>query len=246
MGEAKRRRQHGKPSSLSVRQKRRQWIMRGALIVVIALVIGTVLWVTDPERVPEDRLPVAGDADPFPREADQYGIRIGDPDAPVVVREFADYQCPACAQFSEVHERLKEEYIEPGHVRFVFFDLPLRQHANAIPAAEAARCANDQRQWEEMHRLLFDRQSRWSNTDDPAITFTDYAVELGMDERRFRRCMSTQFHREAVEDSRELAQRLRVTSTPTVFVDNIRLTRNNWTQLRGVIERELQDQGAGR
>lgn len=244
MGEAKRRRQKGEPSPLTVRQRRRKWMMRGSLIAAVAVVAVVVAWVSDPLRVPEDRLPVAGDADPFPQQFDQYGIRIGDPDAPVVVREFADYQCPACAQFSEVHDRLKQNYIEPGQVRLVYFDLPLRQHANAIPAAEAARCAHDQGEWERMHRLLFDRQSRWSNTDEPVETFTRYARDLGLEERRFRRCLNTQFHQEAVEDSREVAQRLRVTSTPTVFVDNVRLNRNNWAELSGVIERELEKRGS--
>jgi hypothetical protein len=51
--------------------------------------------------------------------------------------------------------------------------------------------------------------------------------------------MTTELHREAVEQSRQVAMQLRVTSTPTVLVDNIRLTRPGWGQLSAVVEREL-------
>ena len=70
-------------------------------------------------------------------------------------------------------------------------------------------------------------------------TFTRYAGDLGLEERRFRLCMTTELHREAVEQSRRVAMQLRVASTPTVLVDNIRLTRPGWGQLSAVVEREL-------
>ena len=162
-----------------------------------------------------------------------------DDDAPVVVREFADYQCPACARFSEASQRLKEEYVDTGKVRFVYFDLPLQQHQNAMPAAQAARCAGDQGAYWEMHDELYDMQTEWSGSGDPVATFSRYASDLGLEERRFRRCMNTELHREAVEQSLRVAMQLRVTSTPTVLVDNVRLTRPGWGQLSAVVEREL-------
>ena len=92
-----------------------------------------------------------------------------------------------------------------------------------------------------MHDHLFDKQSEWSGVGDPVATFTRYANELGLEERRFRRCMDTELHREAIEQSRKVAMQLKVTSTPTVLVDNIRLTRPGWGQLSAVVERELAD-----
>ncbi len=238
MGEAKRRRQHGQPNPKAIRERRRRWMSYGLLVVAIAAVIGAVLWMTSPGSIDRSALPEAG-GEPFPEEADRYGIAIGDEDAPVVVREFADYQCPACAEFAQFHDRLREAYIDSGQVRLVVFDLPLGQHDNAIPAAEAARCARDQRAWWDMHRILFENQSDWSNLNNPRERFTEYAEQLDLDTRRFGRCLSTEFHREAVEDSRDQAQRLGITSTPTVLVDNVTLTRNNWAQLAAVIDREL-------
>ncbi|MBY6033282.1 DsbA family protein [Marinobacter daepoensis] len=238
MGEAKRRKQTGAPSPRSPQGRKPLIIL---LAVVIAVVVVAGLYVaTKPPAPGSDDLPVAApNADEFPAMLDQFGVSVGPADAPVVVREFADFQCPACATFADASKRLKDEYVSEGKVRFVYFDLPLRQHPNAMPAAQAARCAGDQNQYWAMHDKLYAAQGEWSGSNDPAATFTRYASNLGLEERRFRRCMDTELHREAVEQSFQVAMQLRVASTPTVMVDNIPLTRPGWGQLSAVVEREL-------
>jgi protein-disulfide isomerase len=241
MGEAKRRRQTGQTAP---RSKDKKPVIIGVAVLVVALVVALVAFLTAPPAPTSEELPVAApDAEPFPEELDQYGVSVGQDDAPVVVREFADYQCPACARFSDAASRLKQEYVESGQVRFVFYDMPLRQHANAMPAAQAARCAGDQDAYWEMHNLLFDRQTEWSGSGAPLAVFARYAGDLDLDERRFRNCMITELHRESVEDSLMVARQLQVTSTPTVLVDNIRLTSPGWGQLSAVVERELNSNG---
>jgi len=238
MGEAKRRNQTGAPQPRK-NNSRKPVVIGISVLVLAAIVLGAFFLTAAPKPTSSD-LPVAAPgAEAFPAQLDQYGVSVGAEDAPVVVREFADFQCPACGAFSEASKRLKQEYVEAGQVRFVYFDLPLRQHQNAFPAAEAARCAGDQNAYWEMHERLFDSQSEWSGSNDPVSTFTRYGNDLGLDERRFRRCMTTELHREAVEDSRRVAMQLKVTSTPTVLVDNIRLTRPGWGQLSALVEREL-------
>jgi protein-disulfide isomerase len=129
--------------------------------------------------------------------------------------------------------------VDSGKVRFVYFELPLSQHANAMPAAQAARCAGDQNAFWPMHDALYDNQSAWAGLSDPNPTFTRYAGDLGLSENRFSRCLATELHREAIEQSAKVATQLRVLSTPTVMVDNIVLTRPGWGQLSAVVEREL-------
>ncbi len=238
MGEAKRRKHTGAPAPRKHRNKKPVLIAVAAL-VVLAVIAGAYLLTTPPAPTSDD-LPVAApNAAPFPAALDQYGTSIGAEDAPVVVREFADYQCPACASFSSASQRLKAEYVESGKVRFVYFDLPLRQHPNAMPAAQAARCAGDQGQYWAMHDKLYGSQSDWSGSNDPVATFTRYAGDLELEERRFRLCMTSELHKEAVEQSLQVGMQMRVTSTPTVMVDNIQLTRPGWGQLSAVVEREL-------
>ncbi len=238
MGEAKRRKKTGQPVA---KGKRRQKPLIIALSAgVVALVVAIVYFITAPPAPTSDALPTASaDASPFPSQFDEYGVSVGDPDAPVVVREFADYQCPACQNFASASGQLKEKYVESGQVRFVYFDLPLQQHQNAVPAALAARCAGDQNSYWGMHDRLFANQTEWSGSDQPAEIFERYAEDLGLQVRRFQRCMDTELHLEAIEQSRKVAMQLQLTSTPSVLVDNIRLTRPGWGQLSAVVEREL-------
>lgn len=238
MGEAKRRKETGAPAPRKNGSRKPLFI--GIVVLVLAAVVFGLSFLTATPDPTSGELPVAAPgAEPFPSELDQYGVSIGNADAPVVVREFADYQCPACARFSNATEKLKQQYVEAGKVRFVYFELPLQQHQNAMPAAQAARCAGDQDAYWAMHEKLFDAQSEWSGSGDPVATFSRYAGELGLQEARFRRCMSTELHREAIEQSRQIAVQMKVMSTPTVLVDNIQLTRPGWGQLSAVVEREL-------
>ncbi len=240
MGEAKRRRQAGEGPGPGRSASGRRWLLGGAAVLALAGLGGLFYWITTPTVAPVGELPTAPEgAGPFPAELDRYGVSRGDADAPVVVREFSDYQCPACARFSDSVKRLFEEYVESGQVRFVYFDFPLDQHPNAVPAAMAARCAGDQDGYWPMHVALFEGQSQWADAARPLGTFAGYAESLELDVGLFRRCMEAERHRPAVMRSRDVARRLRVTSTPTVLVDNVVLTRPGWFQLAGVLEREL-------
>ena len=194
MGEAKRRKETGTPApKTKVEKKKPLWVSAGISAFAVILVI--VFFATRPPSPDSDSLPKAGEnAGDFPAQLDQYGVSVGDENAPVVVREFADYQCPACARFASASQQLKAEFVETGKVRFVYYDLPLRQHQNAVPAALAARCAGDQSAYWPMHDKLFDSQSEWNTTDSTVGMFTRYAVDLGLEERRFKSCMTSELH----------------------------------------------------
>lgn len=240
MGEAKRRQDSGAPSPR--KRSNRLFLVIGLAIIVVAVVVA-LYQLTQPPAPDSDSLPqVSEDTPPFPAELDRFGVSVGPEDAEVVVREFADYQCPACARFAEASQRLKAEYVDPGKVRFVFFDLPLPQHTHAVKAAMAARCAGDQDQYWAMHDRLFAEQTSWETGDSPDAAFSRYADDLGLDTRRFDRCLESELHREAVENSRQVAMQLKVASTPTVLVDNIPLNSPHWGQLSAVVERELGEQ----
>ncbi|MFW5825133.1 MAG: DsbA family protein [Marinobacter sp.] len=239
MGEAKRRQQTGSPSPR--KRSGKTLVVTGLVIVAMAIVAG-LYYLTLPTGPGSDLPEVSEDTPEFPDELDRHGISVGDEDAKVVVREFADYQCPACARFAEASRRLKEEYVESGDVRFVYFDLPLPRHTHAVTAAMAARCAGDQDQYWDMHERLYAEQASWETASEVQDRFIGYADDLGLDRQRFRRCMESEKHLEAIEESRDAATRLQIASTPTVLVDNIPLNRPGWAQLSAVVERELDDQ----
>ena len=78
---------------------------------------------------------------------------IGPADAPVLVVEFSDYQCPACRQAHETVLKVREAYAD--RVKWVFKDFPLRKHKDARIAAEAAHCAAEQGKFWDYQNALY-------------------------------------------------------------------------------------------
>lgn len=156
----------------------------------------------------------------FEAEYDAEGISIGDPDAPVVVREFADYQCPACAAFAPALRTLREEYVAAGKVRFVFFDFPLPMHPHAREAAAAARCAARADRFWAYHDRLFATQRDWAQRADATDFFYDLAVQTGVPLESFRRCLNQGATDALVAKNLEIASQIGAVSTPTVLVGN--------------------------
>jgi len=179
----------------------------------------------------------------FPAQYDRFGISRGSEDAPVVVREFADYQCPACGDFYSTVQRLIEDYVESGEVRYVFFDFPLRNvHEHAVVAAQAARCAGRQGHYWPMHDLLYERQSDWANTADPVARFRAYAKEVGIDAQAVATCIDDGETRKAVNQSQRLGQELGVQQTPSVIVgDKAFKGAILYDRLRRAIDERLTD-----
>lgn len=84
---------------------------------------------------------------------------LGNPNAPVTVIEFSDYECPFCKRFyDQTLGQIKKEYIDTGKVKFIYRDYPLSFHPGAEPAAQAANCAGEQGKYWEMHDKIFQAQ----------------------------------------------------------------------------------------
>lgn len=151
---------------------------------------------------------------------DQLGESIGDPNAPVTVREFGDYQCPACGNFEPTAERLRSEYVKSGKVRFIFFDFPLAMHPHAQTAAIAARCAARQNKFWPYHNRLYHTQSKWAEQSDPSSTFLDLALETGLDTGQLKACMKNKTPLATINKERDAGQAVQLRATPTVLVGN--------------------------
>ena len=145
----------------------------------------------------------------------------GDPDAPLVIVEFSDFQCPFCGRFYEqTLPLLERDYIDTGKARLVYRDMPLESIHPQAPAAHiAAECAGDQGMFWEYHDLLFDRQGEWSRLQPAALegALAGYAGELGLDST-FAECVRSP--EAAREMQLDLAQALGMglTGTPTFLI----------------------------
>jgi protein-disulfide isomerase len=144
----------------------------------------------------------------------------GQENAPVTVTEYADFQCPGCGYYTAaVEAAFDKEYVETGRVKFVYHEYPLRGHPNAVPAAEAARCAADQGAFWKMHDMLFINQRQWSPLPSPQAQFAGYAGQLGLDRAAFQQCMDSGTHRQVILAAQAAGDQMRLSGTPSFAVD---------------------------
>jgi protein-disulfide isomerase len=138
----------------------------------------------------------------------------GPVDASVVIVEFSDFQCPYCERFHrETYPRLRAAY--EGKIRFVFRDLPLTQiHPDAMLAALAAECANEQDAFWDYHDVLFANQDDLSRD-----ALGRYAGELELDMTRFNTCLDSERYQDEVSADMQDAAGYGIQGTPTFFIN---------------------------
>lgn len=147
----------------------------------------------------------------------------GNPEAPVTLVEYTDFQCPACAAYYPILEQLAKEMGD--QVKIVIRHYPLIQiHKNALPAARAAEAAGRQGKFWEMYDLLYQNQAEWSNADDPTKSiFAAYAGRAGMDADRFREDMGDSALDDKINEDRGTGNELKITGTPSFFLNGKKL-----------------------
>lgn len=147
---------------------------------------------------------------------------IGNPESPVTIKSFSEFQCPYCADFFiKTYPEIKEKYIDTGKAKFIFYEVPLEQHAFSFKASEAARCAYDQGKYEEYAILLYNRQKQWVRIG-PSI-FDDYAQEVGLDVTQFNNCLKSGVMREIIKKEIQESKNFQITGTPTFFINDRRI-----------------------
>lgn len=158
----------------------------------------------------------------LPYQGDVLAARTkGRADAPVVVYEMADFQCPACRLFAlQTMPAIEREYIATGKVRWVYVHFPLTSiHANAAAAAEVATCAARQGKFWRLHDLLFERQEEWAGLAEPTEFFRALSDSVGLDRVRLAACVEGNSARSEVEADHARAVRSGARSTPSFYIE---------------------------
>jgi protein-disulfide isomerase len=150
-------------------------------------------------------------------DAESPHIR-GNPDAPVTLEEYGDFQCPPCGMFSAFLGQLEKEY--DSRLRVVFRNFPLKMHEHAHEAALAAEAAGLQGHFWEMHDVLYREQEGWSKAPNVRELFESYAGMIGLDLDKFRKDMDGEKARARVEADRQRGESLGIQITPTLFINN--------------------------
>jgi protein-disulfide isomerase len=140
----------------------------------------------------------------------------GPVDAPIVIVEFSDFQCPFCKRFQdETAAQLLAAY--PDQIRFVYRHLPLTSiHPEAFPSAEASMCANEQDAFWDFHDRIFENQDRLGRE-----LYLRIAADLDLDAVTFEECLNSGKYKDAIQQDMDFALNLGVQSTPTFFINGL-------------------------
>jgi len=165
----------------------------------------------------------------------------GRSDAPVLLEEYADFQCPPCGFVHPILKRLEGEF--ETQLRVAFHHFPIRtMHKHAAEAARAAEAAGLQGKFWQMHDLLFEKQKEWKDTPTARPLFLTYARTLGLNLEKFTQDIDSTATSNRVMNDENSGSARGVTGTPTVFLNGRELAFEevtNYNTLRALIEREL-------
>ncbi|MEA2707496.1 MAG: hypothetical protein QOF78_97 [Phycisphaerales bacterium] len=140
----------------------------------------------------------------------------GPADAPIVLVEYGDYECPYCGRAYPVVKELQRRLGD--RLRFVFRNFPLNTlHEHAGVAAQAAEAAASQGKFWEMHDILYEHQDELANTD-----IVQYALKVGVEIYQFEADLSGEKYAKRVRDDFRGGVRSGVNGTPTFFINGLR------------------------
>ena len=164
--------------------------------------------------------------------AKEQGIIIGNPDAPVVMEEYTNFLCPACARFAqETLGQIIDDYVKPGKVKLVIYLFPPLELGNA------ALCADEQGKFTEYHDFMFSHQSSITKEED----IKDFAVNAGLDGAKFNECYDSGRYTEKATIWNSEGEGRGVTSTPTFFINGQKFVgAYPYTDFKKIIEQKLE------
>ncbi|MAG21735.1 MAG: hypothetical protein CL943_00320 [Candidatus Diapherotrites archaeon] len=169
---------------------------------------------------------------------------LGNPDAPVLITVFEDFQCPWCQKVQSVLEQVREAY--PTQVKIAFRHFPLKSiHRNAENASIAAICAGRQEKFWEYHDILFEKQgdaAGWSKERDKeksAELLKQFASDLGLDTASFNNCFGNKETSVELERDISYGSSIGIRGTPTVFV-NTEKSKVDFKVLKEAIDKVLE------
>jgi protein-disulfide isomerase len=165
----------------------------------------------------------------------------GNPDAPVTLEEFGDFECHPCSVLHPILKTMETDF-GPTKLRIVFRELPLvPMHPHALAAARAAEAAGLQGKFWEMHHLLYENQETWHEAFDTRAIFEGYATKLGLNLDQFRQDLTGDIVERRIFLDGKRAHSLGVKGTPTVFINGREIPFESLApeKLKPLIEAEL-------
>jgi protein-disulfide isomerase len=145
---------------------------------------------------------------------------LGNPNAPITLIEFGDYQCHFCnVYFQNTHHRLLENYVLAGDVKIIFKDFTIIGN-DSINAAHAAHCAGEHNKYWEYHNILYNNWTGENNGWAAKPNLVSFANALNIDTQEFVQCMNSNRYNDTITQSKIDGELLGIRGTPAFFIIN--------------------------
>jgi protein-disulfide isomerase len=209
------------------RQQRQRYLIIAAIVGVALLIVAAAVL---PPILRANR-PVGEFAliTPVPRP-NANGTAAGDPNAPVRIEVYMDFQCPACKGFAEaVEPQIINEYVTTGKAYYMFRHYPFIDTQSVTKesqqSANASMCAMEQERFWDYHDMLV---ANWNGENEGAFTdqrLLAFAESLGLEMKAFEQCFDENRYEEEIQADRNAGLQAGVTGTPSVFVNGVSVGR---------------------
>ena len=151
----------------------------------------------------------------------------GNPNAPVTLEEFGDFQCPSCGTYEPELKKMEAEFGDK--LKVIFRELPLLpMHEHALMAAQAAEAAGLQGKFWEMHDLLYENQTKWAEQKDLVPVFVDYAKQIGLNPDQFMKDLNGERVAQRIFQDGKRAHSFGLKGTPSFFVNGKEAKDEQW------------------
>lgn len=227
-------RRHRQRARAGIRRRNQLLLALAGVVAIALLAVVSVILISGRDAATATLTPMAAVRDPYPGLAQQARI-LGDPNAPLRLVEYGDYQCPVCQEAEEtVVPALVRRYVATGVLSFEFrdylvIDANLAQRdpdydRESLRAAEGAMCAADQGQYWAFHASLYRNHTGEGVGDFSDARVRELAAALGLDTAAFGNCLDDGTYRDAVEEQSAGARAAGIAGTPTFLIGDELIT----------------------
>ncbi len=148
------------------------------------------------------------------------GNTLGDPNAPVKITEYADFQCPYCMRYwQETEPQIIDQYVKTGKVFYEYRSGGAFLGPESGAAAEAAYCAGDQGKFWEYRDTLFSHWTGENVGDFSDHNLQQYAASAGLDQQTFNDCLASGKYAARIQQDAKDARAAGVSATPSFLIN---------------------------
>jgi len=164
-------------------------------------------------------------------------VATGSATAKANLIEYADFECPACAEYSKFVEQLRTDYPKDLRVAYRFFPLP--QHQYGMLTAQVAYAAAKQSKFWEMYKLLYDNQASWAASPNAQGIFDDYAKQLNLNLTKFHNDENADSTKNLINNSYNQGINIGINSTPTFYLNGNVISPTNFNDFKSLVQNEI-------